>query len=62
MNPKRDRWEVYTDSAGKRHWRWPAASAPSERDGRDVVADSRQRTGVPLPQQARFTTLLARGR
>ena len=62
MNAKTDRWEVYTDKAGKRHWRWPAASAPSERDGRDVGADSRQRTGWPLPQQASFAPLLARGK
>jgi hypothetical protein len=62
MYVKPDKWESYTDTAGRRHWRWPAASAPSERDGRDVVADSRQRTGLPLPQQAFLTPLLARGK
>ena len=25
MNANRDRWESYTDKAGRRHWRWPAA-------------------------------------
>ena len=48
--------------AGKRHWRWPAASAPSERDGRDVDVESRKRTGWPAPQQANFAALLARGK
>ena len=62
MNAKRDRWESYTDKAGRRHWRWPAASAPSERDGRDVDADFRQRTGAPLPQQASLAPLLARSK
>ena len=62
MNPKTDRWESYTDKAGRRHWRWPATTAPSERDGRDVDADSRPRTGLPLAQQALFGPLLARGK
>ena len=62
MNAKRDRWESYTDKAGRQHWRWPASSVPSERDGRDVDADFRQRTGLPLPQQATFGPLLARGK
>ncbi len=26
MNAKTDRWEVYTDKAGRRHWRWPATN------------------------------------
>ncbi len=25
MNAKTDKWESYTDKAGRRHWRWPAA-------------------------------------
>ena len=62
MNAKTDRWEVYTDRAGRRHWRWPATNAASERDGRDVEADSRQRTGLPMPQQASFSPLLMRGK
>jgi hypothetical protein len=62
MNVKSDRWESYTDKAGRRHWRWPAANAPTERDGRDVDADSRRRTGLPLPQQALLAALPVRGR
>ena len=63
MNAKTDRWEIYTDKVGRRHWRWPAASAPSERDGREVDADFRQRAGVPVPQQAYFfAPLPARGK
>ena len=62
MNAKTDRWESYTDKAGRRHWRWPAASAASERDGRDVDADSRQRAGFASPQQASFAPLLPRGK
>ena len=61
MNAKTDRWEIYTDKAGRRHWRWPATSAPSERDGRDVDVDSRQRTVTPAQQQqAHFAPLLQR--
>ena len=26
MNAKTDGWESYTDEAGRRHWRWPAAA------------------------------------
>ena len=62
MNAKTDRWESYTDKTGRRHWRWPATNAVSERDGRDVEAASRQRTGLPLRQQASFSPLLMRGK
>jgi len=62
MNAKTDRWESYTDKAGRRHWRWPASAEPTERDGRVVDLDLRQRTGLPLPQQATFGPLLARGK
>lgn len=24
MNAKTDRWELYTDRLGRRHWRWPS--------------------------------------
>jgi hypothetical protein len=62
MNPKTDRWEIYTDKAGRRHWRWPASSAPSERDGH-VDVESRQRAVTPAQQQqAHFAPLLARGK
>jgi hypothetical protein len=62
MNAKADRWESYTDKAGRRHWRWPATNAASERDGRDVDGEFRQRTGSPMPQQASFAPLLFRGK
>ena len=63
MNPKTDRWEVYTDKAGRRHWRWPASDAQSERDGREQARDARQRTATPAQQQqAHFAPLLARGK
>jgi len=62
MNVKSDRWESYTDKTGRRHWRWPAAGVALERDGRDVDADSRQRAGLPSPQQTRLTLLPLRGK
>jgi hypothetical protein len=62
MNVTNDRWESYTDKTGRRHWRWPAAPAVAERDGRDVDADSRQRAGLPLPQQARLALQPLRGK
>jgi hypothetical protein len=62
MNPKKDRWESYTDKAGRRHWRWPAVSAVSERNGLDAAPAPRSRTGVPSSWPATFTPLLARGK
>jgi len=60
MNPKSDRWEIYVDSAGRRHWRWPASNAAA--DGQ-VEVDSRQRTVTPAQQQqAHFSPLLQRGK
>jgi hypothetical protein len=54
---------VYTDKAGRRHWRWPASGAQSERDGRDLALDARQRTVTPAQQQqAHFAPLPARGK
>jgi hypothetical protein len=51
MNAKNDRWESYTDRAGRRHWRWPASSEPPAQDGRDVDADSQQYAGWSPPRQ-----------
>lgn len=62
MNAKTDRWESYTDKTGRRHWRWPGTHAASERDGRDVDADSRQRSGLPSPQQAPLALMPLRGK
>ena len=62
MNADKDRWESYTDKAGRRHWRWPATSAAAERSGRDAEADSRPRAGLPSPQQTSFALLPLRGK
>ena len=63
MNAKTDRWEVYTDKAGRRHWRWPASGVESQHDGRDLALDARQRNVTPAQQQqAHFAPLPARGK
>lgn len=62
MNARKDRWESYTDKAGRRHWRWPATNAAAERGGRDAEADSRPRAGLPSPQQTSFALLPLRGK
>ena len=62
MNARTDRWESYTDKAGRRHWRWPATSVVAERDGRDVEVDSRPRAGLPSPQRTSFALLPLRGK
>jgi hypothetical protein len=62
MNADKDRWESYTDKAGRRHWRWPATNAAAERGGRDAEADSRPRAGLPSPQQTSFALLPLRGK
>jgi hypothetical protein len=62
MNAKTDRWEMYTDKAGRRHWRWPASGAHSEQ-GRDLAFDARQQSVTPAQQQqAHFAPLPARGK
>jgi len=62
MNPKLDRWESYTDKTGRRHWRWPAASAQAARDGRDAQPSPKPRAGAPSPWPASFGPLLARSK
>ena len=60
MNPKTDKWEIYVDKAGRRHWRWPASGGTSKRDGQ-VDNDSGQRTVTPAQQQqGHFAPLLQR--
>ncbi len=62
MNAKTDRWEVYTDKAGRRHWRWPASGAYSE-GGRELALEARPRTVTPAQQQqAHFAPLLPRSK
>ena len=63
MNAKTDRWEVYTDKAGRRHWRWPASSAP-DRNATGVIS---MWTPVREPEcrcrsRRSFAALLARGK
>ncbi len=62
MNETKDRGESSPDKPGRPHGRWPATSVAAERDGRDVDADYRKRTGLPAPQQATFAPLLMRGK
>ena len=64
MNAKTDRWEVYTDKAGRRHWRWPASGAETQHDGRELSLDVRPRTMTPAQQQQAhfFAPLAARGK
>ena len=53
MNAKTDRWESYTDKAGRRHWRWPAAAVEvTERDGELVAAQPRMSAVRPPSRQA----------
>ncbi len=50
MNAKTDKWESYTDKAGRQHWRWPAANVPIA--ARPVDADDNHEVGLPRWQQA----------
>jgi len=62
MNAKTDRWEVYTDRAGRRHWRWPAPGAYSEH-GRELALEAKPRTVTPAQQQqAHFAPQLPRSK
>ncbi len=54
MKAGTDGWESYTDRAGRRHWRWPAAAAPHS-GARSGTADAgpRNKIGGPGRQQLR---------
>lgn len=54
MKAGTDGWESYTDRAGRRHWRWPAAADPLAA-ARSGVADAgpRKKIGWPGQQPAR---------
>jgi hypothetical protein len=54
MNARTDGWESYTDPAGRRHWRWPAAAARPQEAG-STQADVRHRNKIGLPGQQRAT-------
>ena len=63
MKAKNDRWEVYTDKAGRRHWRWQAAGAYPESEGRERAPDAQPRAITPAQQQqAHFTPPPPRGK
>ena len=63
MNAKTDRWEVYTDKAGRRHWRWPASDAQSEREAREITLGNPPRAVTPAQQQqAHFAPPPPRGK
>jgi hypothetical protein len=58
MNAKTDKWESYTDKAGRRHWRWPAANEqlavhPVDVEQRHDAVLPRWQQAVALPQQDR---------
>jgi|PlaIllAssembly_1097288.scaffolds.fasta_scaffold1003416_1 phage baseplate assembly protein gpV len=51
MNAKTDGWELWTDLAGRRHWRWPATDGQSGTRAPQGDARPRQKIGVPQQQQ-----------
>ncbi len=63
MSSKTDRWESYTDKAGRQHWRWPATGeGQMGADGRTVDAQQPERVGLPSQQQAQQIPLHQRGK
>ena len=60
MNAKTDKWESYTDKAGRQHWRWPAAN--EQLAARLVDAEQRHDAGLPRSQQADLLPQLNRGK
>lgn len=55
---KTDKWESYTDNAGRRHWRWPAANEMSVR----VDAERRHDAGLPRWQHPQLLPVRSRGK
>ena len=49
MNAKTEKWESYTDKAGRRHWRWPAAIQATA--ARVVDTEESDDAGSPRWQQ-----------
>ena len=55
MNARTDGWESYTDPAGRRHWRWPAAGArPMGAGSTQAGGGSRNKIGLPAQPRASF--------
>jgi hypothetical protein len=47
MNARTDGWELWTDVAGRRHWRWPATDRQPEAATQRSDAWPRRQIGVP---------------
>jgi len=63
MNDKTDRWESYTDRAGRQHWRWPArGEGQTGADGRYVGTRQPEGVGLPRPFQAQAVLLRGQGK
>jgi len=63
MNAKTDKWESYTDNAGRQHWRWPARGE-GQKGADSSHVGTRQPGGVGLPRQfqAQAVPLRSRGK
>jgi hypothetical protein len=59
MNAKADKWESYTDKAGRQHWRWPAAIQTTA--ARVVDTEDPDDAGVPRWQQPELTADVGQG-
>jgi hypothetical protein len=59
MNAKTDKWESYTDAAGRRHWRWPATQQGIPRP---VDEEQRHDSGQPRWLPADLLPAFNRGR
>jgi hypothetical protein len=62
MNAKTDRWEFYTDEAGRRHWRWPATNPQMGATGPLRESGSRHKFGLPQQQLAQRAPLPLKGK
>jgi hypothetical protein len=62
MNAKTDRWESYTDKAGRRHWRWPPSASTLERNPRDIGVESGEQRGSQSPRYGYFAPQPARSK
>jgi len=63
MNAKTDKWESYTDKAGRQHWRWPArGEGQMGADGRYVGTRQPEAVGLPRQFQTQAVPLRTRGR
>jgi len=54
MNAKYNKWESYTDQAGRRHWRLPALDRQTEVNPR-AESGPRERIGLPQPPRPQYS-------